>query len=223
MVLAEELLDETPDDLDALLIIADAAPRYGHGEVGALAAAQAARRGAEIGALEAAALLSACEVEAALDAAEATLLRRPDDARAHAVRGQALELLGRSIEGAAALARAAALSPERYPLPIAVTPAEWDALLVSASTDLPRELRDALRGVDLDLADLPDLALLQALSPPPSPLVHALVADPDARRPRLQLFRRNLLRGAESVAELEERVRAALHAELEHLLTEPGR
>ncbi len=222
VVLAEELLDEDPDDVEALLIVADAAPRYGHGEVGALAAAQAARRGATIGALEAAALLTACQVERALEASDVALARNPDDARAHAVRGQALELLGRVPEGEAALRRAAALRPEHYPLPLSVDAEAWDTLLLAASSGLDREHRDALRGVTVVFVDLPELESLRSLTPPPSPLVDALLIDPDARRPRLELYRRNILRGSATTDELEERIREALRSESDLLLGDDG-
>jgi len=220
VVLAEELLDEDPDDIEALLLVADAAPRYGHGEVGALAAAQAARRGADIGALEAAALLAACQVDRALDAADAALGRNPNDARAYAVRGQALELLGRIADGEAALGRAAALRPAAYPLPLAVPADAWESLLLAARSGLDREHRDALRGVALVFVDLPALDTLRGMVPPPSPLVDALLIDPDARHPRLELYRRNLLRGAATLEDLETRMRSALSSEADLLLGE---
>jgi Flp pilus assembly protein TadD len=124
VILAEELLDDAPDDTDALLVVAEAAPVYGHGEVGALAAAQAGRRGADIGSLEAFALFSACEVDRALVSADAAITRRAEDARAHLVRGLALECNGRVAESEAAFARAAELDPEAYP---AAVPAPADA------------------------------------------------------------------------------------------------
>lgn len=218
VVLAEEVLDERPDDVEALQLVADAAPRYGHGEVGALAARQAARLGADIGALEAAALLACCQVERALEAADAAIARRPTDARAHAIRGQALELLGRLPEGEEALRRAYALDPVRYPLSLALPPDAWDPLLFAATSGLDRERRDGLRTVKVVFADLPRLDDLRSLSPPPSPLVEALLLDAGHRHPRIELYRRNLLRGAESQDELEARLRAALEQELDVLL-----
>lgn len=47
VALAEELLDLDPQNVDALLLVADAAPRYGHGEVGVLAARSAAVLGGD--------------------------------------------------------------------------------------------------------------------------------------------------------------------------------
>jgi hypothetical protein len=220
VVLAEELLDELPDDADALLVVAEAAPEYGHGEVGALAAVQAARRGAEVGALEARALLAACEVERALVSVDAAIARRPDDARAHLVRGLALELCRRDGEAAAAFARAASLDAAVCPPLLDIPADEWEPLLLAAGAGLDAPLRDALRGVSLDLLDLPPLELLRGLHPPPSPLVVALLLEEDGRPPRVEIYRRNLLRGAATLDELEERLRAALHAEAELLLQE---
>lgn len=220
VVLAEELLEENPDDIEALLIVADSAPRYGHGEVGVLAARQAAQRGAETGAVEAAARLSSCDVEGALTTAEAALRRNDADARAHAIRGQALELLGRIAEGEAALARAAALRPDGYPPALDVAEHSWDPLLLAARSSMDPALRDALRNVELCFRELPNLNTLRALSPPPSPLVDGLVLDPDARRPRLELYRRNLRRGSDSLDRVEERIRDALENEAAVLLEE---
>lgn len=222
VVLAEELLDETPDDLEALLVVAAAAPGYGHGEVGALAASQAARRGADVGALEAAALLAACQVDRALTAADAAIQRRPDDARAHFVRGMALELSGDPVEALASLAHATALDAVAYPPALELPADDWDALVFAAIAGLDPALRDALKGVTLALVDLPALEMLRGLSPPPSPLIDALLIDPDAREPRLEIYRRNLLRDSASADDVEERIRRALHDEAELMLGDDG-
>ncbi len=70
VALAEEVLEEDPAETDALLLVAEAAPHYGHGAVGLLAANQAEARGAAIGALRVMALLSLGQAEAALAEAE---------------------------------------------------------------------------------------------------------------------------------------------------------
>jgi tetratricopeptide (TPR) repeat protein len=222
VALAEELLDEEPDDPDALLLVAEAAPRYGHAEVGVLAASQASRRGIDVGALEAAALLAACQVDRALEAAESLLARAPEHARAHAVRGRALDLLGRTADAEAALARATALRPDHYPPPLSLDPDGWDPVLLEALSGLDPEIRDALRRVEIDLTDLPDLTLLRTIRPPPSPLVDALLQETEGERARILLFRRNLLRGASNATELTERIRDALKVEAELLLEEDG-
>ncbi len=230
VALAEELLDEEPDDVDALRIVADAAPRYGHAEVGLLAARQARARGADISALEAAALLAACQVEEALVAADALIAQRPPartTARALAVRAQALELLGQNDASDAAYAQAHALSPEAYPRPLQVTADAWDTLLLAALSTLPETARDTLRSVELDFADVPDLAELRSRVPPPVPTSDALFHEPPehdraaegsapaADQPiRVTLYRRNLARGASTLDDLTRRIAGALEEEL---------
>jgi len=220
VLLAEELLDEAPDETEALLVVAEAAPSYGHGEVGALAAAQAASRGADIGSLEAFALFAACEVDRALVSADAAITRRPEDARAHLVRGLALECVGRVSEAEAAFVRASDLDPDSYPPLLEVPDDDWESHLLAARAQLDAPLRDALRGVSLELLDLPRLEVLRGLQPPPSPLVVALLVEEDAKKPRIEIYRRNLLRGSASLDELELRLRAGLMAEAELLLKE---
>jgi tetratricopeptide (TPR) repeat protein len=220
VALAEELLDEDPDDPDALLVIVNGAPRYGHAEVGVLAAEHARRRGLRPGAAEAAALFAACEVQRALDCADAVLAAEPDDPRAHALRGQALEILGREPEADEALRRAAALRPDAYPLPFRVDPGDWDGLLLAAISGLPTHLRDALRTIDLELRELPELTELRALDPPPSPAIDVLYSERPGERPKILLFRRNLARGSVTQADVVARIRSALDTEARILLEE---
>lgn len=221
VALAEELLDTDPQDIEALLLVADAAPRYGHAEVGVLAATHARARGAHPGSVEAAALLAACQVEAALAAAEAVLVLDGTDARAHAIRGQALELLDRISEAEGALLRAHQLRPDAYPLPVPVPGDAWDTLLLEALSRLDDEDRDVLRGVDLRFEDSPDLALLRGLLPPPNPTLDGLLLHEEDGE-AIVLFRRNLTRGTHTLGGLAERIRRALQAEAQVLLDLEG-
>lgn len=216
-VFAEEVLDSDPDDLDALRLVADAAPRYGHGEVGVLAAEQAGRRGARTATLAAAARLAACQVDAALETADRALAEDPDDARAHAVRAQALEFLGRTDDADAAYAAAYRLRPASYPRPLAVPAATWDTLVHAARADLVPELRDTLRRVALVVDDLPDLEALRGLAPPPNPTSDGVLFG-HGRAARMVLYRRNLARGASSLDDVTARITHALEGELEALL-----
>jgi tetratricopeptide (TPR) repeat protein len=216
-VLAEEVLDHDPDDLDALRIVADAAPRYGHGEVGMLAAEQAGRRGARTATLTAAARLAACQVDGALESADHALADDPEDARAHAVRAQALEFLGRADEADRAYAQAYRLRPAAYPRALAVPAATWDTLVHAARADLVPELRDALRRVDLVVDDLPDLVALHAIVPPPNPTSDGVLFGQGGEA-RIVLYRRNLARGATSLDDVTARITHALEGELEALL-----
>lgn len=215
--LAEELLDHDPDDIEALLLIAEAAPRYGHGEVGVLAARQARARGADPGAAEAAALYAACELDAALAAAEARIATTPTDARAHAVRGMVLEVLGRLPEADAALAHAHTLRPAAYPLPLAVPAADWEPLLLEALSQLESGEREALRGWTFRWHPAPALDLLTTSHPPIPPTTCAVVSVDDAGGVTCDLFTRNLARGCADEAELVSRLAQALRDEAAHL------
>ena len=214
VVLAEEVLDVLPADPEALAIVADAAPRYGHGEVGLLAARTAASSGVDTRTLQAAAYLTMCDVDAALATAEHRLHDVPDDARAHAVRAQALDLLERPDEAAAAYAQALRLRPDAFPRPLIVPEAAWDEVVQAAVSSLPFEARDALRRVDLRVVEIPDLARLQTFSPPPNPTCDAWL-DADGKRPSITIHRRNLARGARSLDDLTHRVIRALETELD--------
>lgn len=211
--IAEEILDTDPDDTDALLLIAEAAPRYGHAEVGVLAARQARARGVEPGTVEAAALLAACEVEEALVTADARIGRDRNDARAHAVRGQALEALGRLADADAALAQAHALDPERFPLPPRLD--DWDHLWLKALSKLEPVDRDELRAMEIVLAEAPTLDELRAVHPPASPSTLALVLDAEATRPTLHIYQRNLARGVHTEDEAVDRLVDAIQGELD--------
>lgn len=213
VAIAEEILDTNPDDTDALLMIAEAAPRYGHAEVGVLAARQARARGVEPGTVEAAALLAACEVEEALVSADMRIGRDRNDARAHAVRGQALEVLGRVADADAALAEAHRLDPGRFPLPPRLD--DWDGLWLSALSQLEPEDRDDLRAMQIVLAEVPSLEELRSVHPPASPSTLALVLEPGADRPSLHIYQRNLARGVRTEAEAVERLVDAIQGELD--------
>lgn len=212
---AEELLDGDPADVDALLLVADAAPRYGHGEVGVLAARQARALGAESTVLEAAALLAACDLEAALALADTHLGAHPVDARAHAVRGQALEALARVPEADDALARAHALRPDAYPLPLAVAADEWDGYLLQALSGLEAGARQVTNTWRFVLVPAPAVEVLRRSVPPIPPSVLALSREDDDGV-TCELFTRALTRGCDTDDELVERMRSAIVDELRH-------
>jgi hypothetical protein len=217
-LLAEEALDDAPEDVASLLVVADAAPRYGHAEVGLLAARQAARLGADTRVLQAAALLAACQVETALRSArsarEDSSLAEGARARAHAVEAQALELLGR--DASIAYAAAHALRPDAYPRPLLVPEPAWDTLLQEALSALELPLRDVLRKGEILWREVPEVAKLQVLTPPPAPTADVLAWHEDP--PRVECYRRNLVRGATSLDDVVRRLEEGLAAEARVLL-----
>ncbi len=218
VAMAEEALEDDPDDVEALLLVADAAARAGQPEVAVLAAAQARKRGAVTGAVEAAALLGACQVEEALVAADSALLRDTTDARSWAVRGQALELLG--LDGAqTAFDSAHALHPERFPRPLDVSLERWPKLYLEALGELP----DGERAVYLDAVirweQVPALADLRALDPPAPPGLALLGSERDGRV-FCTIYRTNLTRGSVDEEDVLDRLTEALATEARILLAE---
>ncbi len=214
--LAEELLDVDPEDTGALLIVADAAARYGHGEVALLAARQARRLGAQVDVLEAAALLASCHPEAALAAMERYLESAGDDARAHAIRGQSLEILGRVTEADEALARAHALRPAAYPLPLSVDESDWEGLLIQAISRMDDDARTETRTWAFAFRPAPTPDRLRTSDPPVPPSVHAL-ALPGEDGVSCELYTRALTRGCADEDELIERLTIAVADEVENV------
>lgn len=218
---AEEVLEDDPDDVDALRVVADGAPRYGHAEVGVLAARQLARRGHDPGVLLAAALLAACDVEAAQAEAERVLVANPRDARAHAVFGQCRELLGAEDEAAAALDRARSLDPSRYPPAFTIDPADWPPLVDEASAALSDADRAALATFSLILSPIPALADLRSVTPPASPSTTALLLDRPGSPPVVHIYQHNLCRVVESRRGAVDELVTALSHELRAWRREP--
>lgn len=206
VALAEEVLEENPEEVEALLLVADAAPRYGHGRVALLALEQAVGLGAQSGALRIAALLALGEVEAALREGDRVLLEGGEDrARAQALRGQALELLGRWEEADQAFMQAAALRPDLYPLSPRPDSHQWQGLLQEALGQLQAEDQAALIGTELVFAKVPELA--ETVNRPPSSHSTRRFLE---RGPQLVLFQQNLARGAADLGELRQRLADAL-------------
>lgn len=217
--IAEELLDSEPNEIGALIVVAQAAPRCGHAAVGILAAEQARRRGIDTGAIEAEALLAAGRVPEAMIVAESRLDRAPQDAHAHAVLGQALDLLGDRSRADHAYAHAARIDPESWPLPLGIGTEEWEALLLEVLSQLDHDERTAVRALDICFADLPELEDLRAAAAPyPAwpPGVDGLLL-PGTAPPRLLFYRRNLCRSARTTADLVERMLLVMEAEIRAL------
>lgn len=222
VALAEELLDLDPENADALLLVADAAPRYGHGEVGVLAARSAAALGADPGAALAAALYAAGQAAEALERAEACLLQGRDLARSHAVRALSLELLGRIPEADEALACAHALRPEAYPLPVAVPDDAWDSHLLRAIAGLDLHEQAGIRHWEISFHAAPTPEALVRANPPLPPSSMSSLVQGDDGRPHCHLYTRNLTRGCSTEAAVVDRITDTLRDELEWLADEAG-
>lgn len=213
IALAEEALDEDPDDLEALTLIADAAPRWDFAELGVLACAQIRARGGDPGAVEAAATFAACQVERSLEQADALIARNPKDARAWAVRGQALEILG--APGASeALSRANELRPDLFPVSLPFSEEDWQRIW---DTALAKIQEDRRQGITVRWQESPTLVRLRESTPPSSPGVVLLLSEDRV----CEVYRRNLVRGRSSEAEVAEELSVMLGVEIAFVLGQP--
>jgi tetratricopeptide (TPR) repeat protein len=206
MLEAEELLDESPEQADALFLLGEASLELGHPEVAADAYDDAIRLGVGgspplVG--RALALFDLGRVAAAEESARAALAAGPGEAEAHHVLGMSLErLAGREAEAVAHLDAAQRLDPARFPKPLRLKPPDWDRALARALLRVHPDIASFWHGVPVRWEGFPDLAELCAAEPVIRPTVGGLylgdprdVADPWAVRPTaLRLFTRNLAR-----------------------------
>jgi len=213
---AEELLDEEPANVDALLIVGDASLEIGVPACAIEAFSQAldlvddaprARSGICIARFELG------DLEGCVSAAEAACASHPALVEPWYYRGLALERLGRREEAQASLARAAEMAPDVYPVVPAMPDDTWAAQIRSGLDALPGSLRGWASGVPIETSWFPDLAALRALDPTASPTVPAVcegepppLSDgpvPWENHPRcIRLYRGNLERiaGVERVS-----------------------
>lgn len=224
LVEAEELLDQEPAQVDALIVSGRALMWLGdaHAAAAALTQVLAQRpQDAPTWSRLAWAHLHAADPQGARHAADRALeLPGGDDedrARALFVRGQ-LALRDGLPEAAGDLGQAAALAPEHFPSPRPVAEVAFRRALEAARRALPAAVRAFLEDADLEVQDRPRLEDLRRDTPPASLLVPALALgappeeeDPPSQPERILLYRENLAWPPHSSArELEERIHTAL-------------
>lgn len=165
-------------------------------------------------------------------AVAAALELREVPADAHVVRGALLEREGRFDDAERCFEEAHARSPEKHPLPVRMSRAEFDREVDRAASRLPRQFRKALDRVSVVLEDLPadelvDIGDRDELAPDmlglfdgiPLSETSALGGGGDDWRPnRIYLFQRNLERVALDRDDLREQIRITLWHELGHYL-----
>ena len=120
--------------------------------------------------------------------------------------GALLEREGRFEEAEACFERAAAIAPEKYPLPVRMTRAEFDREVRKAVRKLPRQFRQGLDRVPVIVQDLPDEKLAEGNRDEVGPDILGLFdgvpltetgeLDSVQLRPNtIYLFQRNIVRG----------------------------
>ena len=184
---------------------------------------------AEFRAVHAQALFATCAFENAATEARAALAADPHAAEASRVLAMILERDGLAEAADARYREAATIDPERFPMPVRMTRADFEAAVVRAGTMLPEEFREKLDEVPVVVEDVPSGPLLFEETPPLDPellglfvgtaLTERTFAVPGvAAPPRILLFQRNLERFARNRAELEREIARTLHHELAHYL-----
>lgn len=167
--------------------------------------------------------------DAADSEAKAAAEADPDLPDAHVVQALLAERRGRNDEADQHLARAEKLDPERFPRPVRLSRAEFEAEVVRAGRKLPETFRQHLDAVALTVEDVPSDELLFDGEPPLDPELLGLfvgTALPDLAQfgggmtlpPRILLFQRNLERHAQDTEDLRDEIAVTVYHELGHYL-----
>ena len=148
---------------------------------------------------------------------------QPDDAYTHQMLGLTLEELG-DPAAEAELARAIQLAPGELSPPVLISKDEFQREIDQVLATLAPDRRARVEKIKIEIEDLPELADLQAVSPPFPPTILGLyrgpvgrAAEPDDEPPSIVLYRKNLARAVKTRTELTEQIRDTLLHEIGHL------
>ncbi len=161
-----------------------------------------------------------------------TLAIQPDDAYTHQALGLVLEELGETKAGEAEQKRALELAPAELSAPVMITTAEFQKEIDAVLATLPASRAAKVKAIKVEIADLPDVADLKAVTPPFPPTILGLFRGPVGHTtpevagrgpapgddpPSIVLYRKNLARAVKTRAELTEQIRDTLLHEIGHL------
>jgi predicted Zn-dependent protease with MMP-like domain len=164
------------------------------------------------------------------EVASAAARELPDAiADSHVVQGLLLEHRGQFDAAESCFELASAVAPEKYPVPVRMTRAEFDREVRKAARKLPRQFRQALDRVPVVVQDLPHPELAEGADELVAPDILGLfdgISLPETEsgdflqlRPNtIYLFQRNLERAAQDSEDLIEQIRITLWHELAHYL-----
>jgi len=221
---AEELLEDDPDNVEALEVLGDTELELGHGREADLVFSHLLdlQPGEPVYLTgQAIARFLHADFEGAVESGLAALEALPDLTEAHAYLGLSFERMGRLVEAEEHLQRAAELDPDGWSPPPAVEDIPWKGLLEAAMAMVPPELQTFYDRVPIVWQHLPDPRVLRAVDPPISPLVLALYEGTptgagvdNGLRPRtMRIFQGNARRFARDMKRLTEDLAHALGAE----------
>lgn len=140
--------------------------------------------------------------------------------------GLVLERLGERERGTACFARANALDPDHYGLPIEITDQDFERAAAAALDNLPRSIREYVEDVPLLIEEFPsrELTLEENLSPQilglyqGRPRTEAAVTEQPRDLTRVILFKKNLEKVCRSREELVEQIQVTVKHEIGHHL-----
>ena len=153
----------------------------------------------------------------------------PDDPEILFLKATAADLVGQYARADRLYRQAARLDPVRYPEPARVPTTSLIAAARRAIAELPEDVRERLKEVDVRVLPVPAPELLAGADPPlPQTLLGLFMGatlrerkslDVLAPEPtRIFLFQRNIERGVTGADELEEQVRITVLHEIGHFL-----
>jgi len=227
---AEALLEEQPDDLEALFLSGSALFESGdHTE-----AASRLQRVMELEPANvparltlAAVLYETCRFDEALAEVTGALAAEPESAYACYLKGLLVDMKGSKDEADACFAKAARLDPEHYRVPESISRADFDRAVEEALATMPAEFVDRLGNLPILIEEVPTAALLSTLEDPAPDLLGLFVGTPLPERSHqhittspdaVYLFKRNLERAAQDRDELVDEIRVTLLHEVGHYL-----
>lgn len=227
---AEALLSEEPDDIEAMFLSGSALFEAGdHAE-----AADRLRRVMQLDPANiparltlAAVLYETCEFDEALTKVEEAITAEPESAYACYLKGLLVDMKGRRQDADELFSKAARLDPEHYRVPPSIARDDFDRAVEQALASMPAEFVDRLGNLPILVEEVPTPALLATLEDPAPDLLGLFVGTPLPERTFQQismapdavyLFKRNLERTAADHEELVDEIRVTLLHEIGHFL-----
>jgi len=223
---AEELLDEDPDNLEAIVLVGEASLDLIYFATARIAFQHALSING--GLIKAWAGLSlACyeltDLETCASSAQEGLRLNKEDPALWYYLAVALEQLNHHERAEQAFSQASRIDGANFPKPLRHAPELWAQALTSAMELLPVTLRDWYKRFTVEVHRFPDIEELRSSEPPLSPAAGALYlgtpptlgfGDPWATQPeKVRVFTGNLERGAPLPTDMARMVATALRQE----------
>jgi predicted Zn-dependent protease with MMP-like domain len=150
----------------------------------------------------------------------------PDSSHAVYHLALAIERVASEEEAAPAFARANALDPQHYPIPVEIDEEDFRAAAEEAIANLPRSIREYVDNVPVLIEDYPSVEFVQGESVSPQilgifmgvPRTEALATAQPSDLDRVILFKRNLEKVCSDREDLIEQIQITVRHEIGHYL-----